>query len=120
MLDDKTNQYRNAVIKPNNDQHVLDALKANMPEGYELVTEKPEINLGIDKLHFIKTPTDKIQLYIPDDGKYAETLHVFEQDKRDEQPVLSEDELAKLAVKLNKTEDVSMQVFASQNDLEGR
>ncbi|OTG95000.1 hypothetical protein [Acinetobacter sp. ANC 3832] len=120
MTEEHINSYRHAVIKPNNNQHVLDALKENLPEGYELLIEKPTINIGVEKYIHIKTPTDDIQLYVSDDGKYAETLHVFGQDKLSVQPSLPNDELAKLAVKLNATENVDMQVVASRNDLEGK
>lgn len=119
MTEEHIHSYRSAVIKPNHDQHVLDALKENLPEGYELLIEKPRINIGVDKYIHIKTPADDIQLYVSEDGTYAETLHVFEQDKLAVQPSLPNDELSKLALKLIATENVEMQVFASVNDLKG-
>lgn len=120
MSVDKINQFRSAVIEPGNNQHILEALVQYLPEGYELLKEKATEDLGFDELIYIKTPTDKIQLYVPQDGKCAKTLHIVEQDKRNNPPTLTNDELSILALKLNKNENLKMRVFASQNDLEGK
>ena len=120
MSTENLDSLRNAVLVSNNGEPILDALDLSLPEGYELVREVPEIKIGIDMIYIIKTPVDSIQIHVSEDGKQATTLNVFEQDKLEIQPSLPNDELAKLAVELNKTEAVSMQVFASTNDLLGK
>lgn len=120
MSIDNYDSLRSAVLSSNDGNPILEELESNLPQGYELVREVPTIKVGIDMVYYIKTPTDKIQLSVSEDGKKANTLHVFEQDKLEIQPSLPNDELAKLALELSKTEVVSMQVFASKNDLLGK
>ncbi|RZG94377.1 hypothetical protein [Acinetobacter pittii] len=119
MIDDKINSLRSAIITSNDNLEILEVLKEALPEGYSYEREIPETKIGIEYIDVINTPNDKIHIIVSEDKKSAKTLNVINQDTLDVQPSIVNDELSKLAVELNKTESVSMQVIASHNDLIG-
>lgn len=123
MTQDKIDSVRQAEIVSNTETPALEALKAVLPEGYsleELPVGAPS-RVGSDRTHVIKTPTDdEIHLRNSEDGKSVKTSNIIKQDTLEAQPALADDELSKLAVKLNETAEVSMQVMASNNDVKGK
>ena len=119
MTDDKSNFMRNAIITSNNGIPILQALEESLPSEYKVKGIVPEKKAGNYDI-IIQTPTDEICIIVKEDGLSAKTSNVMIQDQLPVQPNLPNDELSKLAVALNKTKEVSMQVMASHNDLLGK
>jgi len=117
--EEKANTLRQAIIKSNDGTPVLDALKHELPQDYQVIHIEPEEKLGNYDI-VLKTPTDEICLIVSDDGLSARTGNIISQDHLDKQPAIRDDELSKLAVCLRESTIVDVQVIASKNDLEGK
>lgn len=119
MVEEKIDSLRNAVISSNDGTPILEAIKSSLPADYALKEIEPEKKAGNYDI-VIQTPNDEICIVVADDGLSARTANVMKQDQLPVQPSLADDELSKLATKLNKSTEVSMQVMASNNDLKGK
>ncbi|VXA57464.1 conserved hypothetical protein [Acinetobacter proteolyticus] len=122
MTQEKIDSLRTAVIVSDTNTPILEALITVLPEGYSLekLPENARSKIAPDRTHVIKTPSqDEIHLRNSEGGQKVTTSNVINQDTLEVQPILADDELSKLAVLLNKTGVVSMQVMASNNELKG-